>query len=194
MGKTLKYGEFKFGSDFGFTGSAGKSHVKPYARGGRACMNEGGTPPKPQDSDISPVTGKKYTIDRGERQKAWEAREKMLNAQPKNETFTADDRQQMDDYMKKAQDFKKGGKVGKFEGSAKDQAQDKKLAKKHKMSMKEWEASKMDDKHDKQKSMKGLARGGIPMPAPRARAVPVAPASPLLAARAAGMKKGGKAC
>ena len=54
--------------------------------------------------------------------------------------------------------FKKGGMA--FEGSAKDEAQDKKLAKKHGMSMKSWEGSKMDDKHDRQKSMKGLKRGG----------------------------------
>ena len=53
--------------------------------------------------------------------------------------------------------MKKGGK---FEGSAKDEAQDKKLAKKHGMTMKAWEKSKMDTKHDKQKSMKGLKSGG----------------------------------
>ena len=55
--------------------------------------------------------------------------------------------------------YKKGG-MAKFEGSAKDEAQDKKLAKKHGMSMKAWESSKMDAKHDKQESMKGLKRGG----------------------------------
>lgn len=55
--------------------------------------------------------------------------------------------------------YKKGG-MAKFEGSAKDEAQDKKLAKKHGMSMKAWEASKMDTKHDKQESMKGLKSGG----------------------------------
>ena len=55
--------------------------------------------------------------------------------------------------------YKKGG-AAKFEGSAKDEAQDKKLAKKHGMSMKAWESSKMDDKHDKQESMKGLKSGG----------------------------------
>jgi len=53
--------------------------------------------------------------------------------------------------------MKKGGE---FEGSAKDMAQDKKLAKKHGMSMKAWESSKMDDKHDRQESMKGLKKGG----------------------------------
>ena len=56
--------------------------------------------------------------------------------------------------------LKKGGKVGKFEGSAKDEAQDKKLAKKHHMSMKEWEESSLDKKHDEQQSMKGLKHGG----------------------------------
>jgi hypothetical protein len=50
--------------------------------------------------------------------------------------------------------------MAKFEGSAKDVAQDTKLAKKHKMSMKEWESSDMDKKHDKQKSTKGLKKGG----------------------------------
>ena len=60
--------------------------------------------------------------------------------------------------------FKKGG-MAEFEGSAKDMAQDKKLAKKHGMSMKAWEKSSMDTKHDSQKSMKGLKRGGRAMKA-----------------------------
>ena len=41
---------------------------------------------------------------------------------------------------------KKGGKV---EGSAKDMAEDKAMAKKHGMSMKDWEKSDADKKHDK---------------------------------------------
>lgn len=56
--------------------------------------------------------------------------------------------------------LKRGGKAEKFEGSAKDEMQDKKLAAKRGMSMREWEASKADDKHDKQGSMKGLKSGG----------------------------------
>lgn len=47
-----------------------------------------------------------------------------------------------------------------WEGSAKDKAQDMKLAKKHNMSFDKWEKSSMDTKHDKQQSMKGLKAGG----------------------------------
>lgn len=48
-----------------------------------------------------------------------------------------------------------------FEGSKKDLKEDKILAKKHKMSFDQWEKSPMDRKHDAQKSMNGLAKGGI---------------------------------
>ena len=60
---------------------------------------------------------------------------------------------------------KKGGRAEskaaeKFEGTAKDERQDKKLAKKHHMSFDQWEKSDMDKKHDEQQSMEGLKRGG----------------------------------
>jgi hypothetical protein len=45
---------------------------------------------------------------------------------------------------------KDGGKAEKFEGSAKDMMEDKKMAAKRGMSMKEWEASDADKKHDMQ--------------------------------------------
>ena len=51
-------------------------------------------------------------------------------------------------------------KMKNWEGSAEDERQDKILAKKHKMSYKDWERSDMDKKHDKQRSMKGLRAGG----------------------------------
>jgi hypothetical protein len=54
--------------------------------------------------------------------------------------------------------LKRGGRA--WEGSAKDEAQDKKLAKKYGMSMSDWEKSKMDKKHDTQHSAKGLNKGG----------------------------------
>ena len=55
----------------------------------------------------------------------------------------------------------KGGKAEAFEGSAMDMAQDKKLAKKYGMSKKDYEKSPIDAKHDKQRSMKGLKKGGV---------------------------------
>ena len=38
MGNSLKYGELKFPSECGFSGSAGKTQVRGYARGGMAAM------------------------------------------------------------------------------------------------------------------------------------------------------------
>ena len=67
--------------------------------------------------------------------------------------------------------------IGMWEGSKKDNAQDKKLAKKAGMSMKKYESSALDKKHDAQKSMKGLKGGGM-----------------AVKGKGAAYKKGGKVC
>jgi hypothetical protein len=51
----------------------------------------------------------------------------------------------------------KGGKAEAFEGSAKDMAQDKKMAKARGMTLKEWEKSSADVKHD---TKEGMKKGG----------------------------------
>lgn len=92
-----------------------------------------------------------------------------------------------------------------FEGSKKDLREDKILAKKHKMSFDEWEKSPMDRKHDAQRSMMGLKKGGpakagnMPMnPMAMGRQdVPSMQENPRYNARAlrpGGMAKGGRAC
>lgn len=62
---------------------------------------------------------------------------------------------------------RKGKKAGgakmshmEWEHSKEDLAEDRKLAKKHNMSMEDWEESDLDKKHDKQQSTEGLKKGG----------------------------------
>ena len=81
--------------------------------------------------------------------------------------------------------------IGMWEGSKKDVSQDKKLAKKRGMSMKDWEASEADTKHDTQKSMKGLKGGGM---AVKGKGVALKGGGMASRGMGAAYKKGGKVC
>jgi len=81
--------------------------------------------------------------------------------------------------------------IGMWEGSKKDVSQDKKLAKKRGMSMKQWESSAADTKHDTQKSAKGLKGGGM---AVKGKGVALKGGGMASRGMGAAYKKGGKVC
>lgn len=166
----------------------GIKHVGGFAKGGRLKRSNGGT-----DEEVvlnqygQPITAEmmKGFADLTEQPDNYRS-QMAPRTSPRPKT-----RPDMEDKTMSGV-YKRGGKAEKFEGSPKDEMQDKKLAAKRGMSMKEWEASEADDKHDKQESMKGLKSGG------RAAKMggggmgmqpPMMPMAPM----ARGYKKGGKA-
>ena len=144
------------------SGNAGFMPVgkQRFKRGGKVCDMDGETakenlgkaPRKAAGGMISPnpVQRKKIVAALAMRKK----REGLPSAPPKNPGMKS----LSSGLMGASMMHKRGGEV--WEGSKKDEAQDKKLAKKHHMTMKAWEASEMDKKHDRQHSMKGLRHGG----------------------------------
>jgi len=141
----------------------GKKHVGALKTGGRAVkkshggsMEEGISTRPTTDSgrrmtneELGMVPGGGYVTPAPKPKKAPPAPVKRSGASAKTISDTAA-------YMRNVR--KSGGRA--WEGSAKDEAQDKKLAKKYGMSMADWEKSKMDKKHDTQHSAKGLNKGG----------------------------------
>jgi hypothetical protein len=141
----------------------GKKHIGALKTGGRAMKKGGGgipdiyTSSRPTDDSGRPISDKELNLAPGggettpaPKPKPTPAPVKRSGPSPKTVSETAA-------YMRNVR--KSGGRA--WEGSAKDEAQDKKLAKKYGMSMSAWEKSKMDKKHDTQHSAKGLKRGGF---------------------------------
>lgn len=135
-------------SDYGpeqVLNSEAKTGMRPisrraYKKGGKVVASSGAD--APQNAGKKPRSGSKHlTVDA------------LVNRNLKDAN---EDREG----KKHIGGLKTGGRAKAFEGSAKDEKQDKKLAKKYGMSMESWEKSKMDDKHDSQQSMKGLKKGG----------------------------------
>ena len=147
----------------------GKKHVGGFKSGGRIAKNNGGDAegekaglnhyeplPKPAGNPFKPGQDQ---IDEGNRLMREEQRRQGDLTRRKNGGKAtkagggATSCAGPDEGGREAK--KKGGMV---EGSAKDKAEDKMLAKKHGMSMKEWEKSPEDKKHDAPKKKSG---GGL---------------------------------
>jgi len=129
----------------------GIKHVGGFARGGSAMK-------KAAERDVGEMMAE-------EEMPSYKA--KKIGRKAMKDTPTADIRKKMGDdrsmergaFMPSMNDdpYKRGGKA---EGSAKDMMEDKKMAAKHGMTMKEWEASSADKKHDMpSKKMSGGSMG-----------------------------------
>ena len=164
----VKYcADFEYPSSFGFTGSAGQTTVRPHmrgvnmAKGGKAKNNwiQGAVKnPGGLHRALGVPQGDK--IPRGKINKAAESSNPKLRHMAqfaKNVPHKADggkvDSADRDDQFAETHDMKKGGKVK--EGSPADMRADKAGAKKHGMSIKDWEKSPMDAKQDA-----GMKKGG----------------------------------
>jgi hypothetical protein len=137
----------------------GKKHVGALKTGGRAMKKGGGGVPdiytssRPVDKYGNTMTDAELGMERGQDPRP------APKPKPKPVMRSGPSAKSVSDasaYMRNVR--KDGGRA--WEGSAKDEAQDKKLAKKYGMSMASWEKSKMDKKHDTQHSAKGLNKGG----------------------------------
>lgn len=117
----VKYGEFKFPSDKGFTGSAGKTMVKAYARGGCVMKAEGGSVRQPGKRRIVEGGMKDVPVMTPEQRRMAREAETPEERRERTAPFTPE---QLQDYQRR---MKTGGKV--HEDEAMDRALLKKMVK-----------------------------------------------------------------
>jgi hypothetical protein len=140
----------------------GKKHIGGLKTGGRANKQYGGTNGRPtEERDMMSPAERKLLFESAKRDYPTQGAPAPKKAPAKTPDPVYRGRSvtiPVSDEATPLRARKHGGKA--WEGSAKDEAQDKKLAKKHGMSMSAWEKSAMDKKHDTQHSTKGLKKGG----------------------------------
>jgi hypothetical protein len=137
----------------------GKKHIGGFKNGGRTMKQVGGNltssprpmpRPTPEMMDEMGIEPKGMKSSPRPKPRPSPARMKEImaaadEAKAMEALERANQAAERDQYDLKTLGRKSGGKT---EGSAKDVMEDKKLAKKHGMTMKEWEASDADKKHD----------------------------------------------
>lgn len=127
----------------------GKKHVGAFKKGGKVGKEEGG-----EISDDAMKAIQRASAREAEDAAAGAADTSKLAPKTSPRPYTKSDYETDHAIAQSAKYEKRGGSVtkkkgGEVEGSPKDKAEDKVLAKKHGMSMKEWEKSPEDEAHDK---------------------------------------------
>lgn len=129
----------------------GKKHIGAFKSGGRIAKMGGG---------LADLKKRRMTDDGYENDPYRRIYSDDENPMKPSKAKLAEGQALLEEEQRRVGDMTRRKDGGKAEGSAKDMMEDKKLAKKHGMTMKEWEASSADKKHDMPpKKMSGGSMG-----------------------------------